>query len=178
MIARSRRIVALTAAAGMFGTFTLLGASAWAQPERGQQERQPEGRPGQPGQPGGPGQRGQTPSVEGGMKQMNGAMRRLKDQIGDASKNEENLRLIGDMQRGAVAAKNAKPKKLNDVKDAAEQAKKAEQFRRDLIKLTRSLLDIEQNILDGKNDVAKTQLDEVMKMREDGHKTFGVDEDD
>jgi hypothetical protein len=171
MAVRSNRIVALTIAVGMLGGLTLLGTTAWGQPDKGQQERQP-------GQPGGPGRGGQAPSVEGSMKQMNGAMRRLRDQIGDASKKEDNLRLIGDMQRGAVSAKNGKPKKLNDVKDEGERAKKAEKFRRDLITLTRKLLDIEQNILDGKNDVAKTQLEEVMKQRDEEHKYFGVDDED
>lgn len=175
MASRSNRIVSLTAAAGMLGAFTLLGASAWGQPERG---AQPE-RGGQPGerQPGGGPGRGAAPSVDAGMKGMNGAMRRLKDQIGDASKKDENLRLIGDMQRGAVTAKNAKPTKFKDIKDPAEAAKKGEEFRRDLLGLTRKLLDIEQDILDGKNDHAKALLDDVAKTRDAAHTKYGVDEE-
>jgi soluble cytochrome b562 len=111
------------------------------------------------------------------MKQMNGAMRRLRDQIGDASKKEDNLKLIGDMERGAVAAKNATPKKLRDVPEA-ERPAKAEKFRRDLITLTRKLLDIEQNIMDGKNDAAKKGLEELTKIRDEEHKYFGVDDED
>src|ERR1043165_4047218 len=95
MISRSSRIYSMTAAAGMLCAFTLLGTSAWGQPEK-QPERGPgERQPGGPGQPGG---RGAAPSVEAGMKGMNGAMRRLRDQIGDASKKDDNLSLIGRMQ--------------------------------------------------------------------------------
>ncbi len=109
------------------------------------------------------------------MKQMNRALKQLRGQLKDPSKREENLKLIGDMQRGAVGAKSAKPEHaLSEAKDEAAKAKIAADFRNDLITVVRKLLDAEEAIVNGKPDVAAAALDEVEKLRDKSHKQLGV----
>lgn len=174
-----RRTIALTLSAGLLGLATIAGTTnfASAQPpaERRQQPPGERGQPGQPGERRGPGQ--QAPSVEAGMKGMNRAFKQLEAQITDASKKDENLRLLGDMQRGCVSAKNAMPRKIQEMKDEAARTKAAEKFRRDLILMTKKLLDAETSLMDGKAEAAKATLSEVVKMRDVGHKELGVEED-
>lgn len=137
------------------------------------------GVPGGTGGPGGrgPGQRGEAISIEGAMKQMNGAYKRLKSVVADPAKAEESLRFIGDMERGCVLAKNQSPKKqLEAVEGDAAKAKKAEDFRRRLIALNQHLLQIELALLDKKFDEAKKLLDGVEGMEEKGHEAFAVKE--
>lgn len=171
---RSHRIVTAASIATL-ATCLALNIAA-AQPERpaspggGQPgDRQPERRGGER-RPG-----GEAPNVEASMKGMNRAVNALKESIGDASKKEANLKLIGDAQRGCINAKSGTPRKIADLKDDAAKAKASESFRRQLMAVARKLLDIEQQILEGKNADAKAALDEVVKMGEKGHEEFGVD---
>ena len=97
----------------------------------------------------------------------------------DTSKREENLKLIGDMQRGAVGAKSAKPERaMSEAKDEAAKAKIAADFRGELITVVRRLLDAEEAIVNGKPEVAAAALDEVEKMRDKAHKQLGVRDDE
>lgn len=168
---RSNRIIAAISIASVsVGIAVAFGQS-------GQPERQPPDRQGPPGrQPEGRGGRqGEPPNVEASMKSMNRALQQLRDQLGDASKKDSSLKLIGDAQRGCIAAKSGQPQQIAEMKDDAAKAKSAESFRRQLMALARKLLDIEQSLLDGKHDEAKAQLTEVIKMRDAGHAEFGVE---
>lgn len=167
-------------AAGVCVLAVAAGVLAWQPEGRAPRGQQPAGQPGQgdPRGPGGPGGgRGGAPSVEAGMKGMNRPLRQLSQQIGDASKKDENLRLINDMQRGCATAKGASlPEKYLKGDDAAK-AKLAGEFRSDLIKMMRLLLDIEEDIAAGKTAEASTKLKQVAEMRDHGHKEMGVKED-
>ncbi len=145
-------------------------------PEQKQEQRQEGQRPGGQGggRQGGP---GMTASVEGGMKGMNRALRTLKGQITDASKREDNLLLINQMQVACVSAKGGKlDEVLKDLKPE-EAAAKAKEFRADLISLMRTLLEVEENILNEKFDDAQKALDKAQAARDHGHKEFGVKDD-
>ena len=113
------------------------------------------------------------------MKLMGRSLKALKASAGDASKKEENLRLIGDMQRGAANAKGLPlPEKiLNAAKGDAERATLTLKSRTELMSLMRKQLDLEQAILDGKTDVATKLVAELAKAREDGHEAVGATED-
>lgn len=116
------------------------------------------------------------------MKQMNGALRRLKEQVGDAAKRDENLKIINDMQRGCVGAKGLPvPADVLGPKNPAgvlapndDAAKKTEGYHRDLIAAMRLMLDIETDLLDNKSDAAKAKLDALMKLRDEAHTRLGV----
>ncbi len=126
------------------------------------------------------GEGGQRGSVEGAMKGMNRAMKQLHASIADASKKDENLRLVNDMQRNCVVAKGlpVPDDVFKNAPDDAAKAKTREAIRRDLISVLRKLIEVEQSLLDGKTDAAKSTLDEVQKMREDAHKRLGIKDDD
>lgn len=143
----------------------------------------PKGQPGDrpqrgPGGPGGPGGREGFGS-EAGMKMMNRALKTLKGQISDASKKDENLRLVNEMQRGCVTAKGAtlRPDVLKRAKDEAEKVKWQQEYRTNLIAVLRKLIDAEQAILDGKGSDADKLLGDIGKTAEEMHKKMGVDED-
>lgn len=148
--------------------------------ERGQPaqrpERGPERGPGGGG-PGGPG--GRQASVEAGMKGMNRAARTLNSQISDASKKDENIRLINEMQRGCATAKGLPlPEEfLKDAKDDAAKAKLIAEYRADMIKMMRTMIDVEEAIIAGKIDQAKAGLDTIEKTRQASHKRLGVKEE-
>jgi hypothetical protein len=110
-------------------------------------------------------------SIGASMKLIANSFEKLHEQIGDTTKKDDNLRLINEMQRGAVNAK-AQPLPAEVLKHAASEAARTKLtvgYRRDLIALVRKLLDIETAIADGKTDAAKAQLDEAMKIGEAAH---------
>ena len=172
---KANRVLALTAAAGLLGVLTFSAATSLGQTGQPEAPRQPGPGGGQPGG-GRPGGRGEAPSVDASMKGMNRAIQQLRDQVADPSKKDACLKLINDAQRGCIGAKGGVPHQITDMKDEGARAKAADSFRRHLLTLARKLLDIEQNILDGKTDAAKAMIGEVVKMRDDGHKEFGVDD--
>jgi len=176
-----KRVFTVTLAAVTIGLATLAGSTASGQPEGKQPPvRQPEGKqPGEGRQPGRPGEGrggGQAPNVEGSMKGMNRAMKQLSEQIGDASKKEDNLRLIGDMERSCAQAKNGQPNKIRDMKDEAQRTKAMVDYRKHLIDLMRKQLELEESIMAGNTDAAKKQLEAIGKFAEEQHKALGVDE--
>jgi soluble cytochrome b562 len=140
---------------------------------------QPENRPAAPreGQPAerGPGRGGPRGTgtdfadVEQAMKALNGGMRALKNSIDDASKKADNLTTVTRMQHAAVYSKNRKPDHLKGG-DASLDA-----YRKTLIDLTRALLDLEAQILEGKTADAKATLAKLSEMQDKGHEKF-IDE--
>jgi len=135
----------------------------------------------QPGQPGRQGRErtGMPQNIEAAMKGANRAMRQLRAQITDASKKDENLKLIGDMQRNVVIAKNMPlpPDVREDVQGDA-RAKLQADYRSELIGVVRKLLDIEDDLMNGKGEDAAKVLDELQKERKAAHEKLGVHDDD
>ncbi|MBX3375963.1 MAG: hypothetical protein KF678_03045 [Phycisphaeraceae bacterium] len=174
---RSARLFSFAALAA--GTTLTVLSVATAQPERPSRPegrppegRQPEGRP--EGRPGGR-SGAEVPNVEASMKGLNRALQQLRDQVGDPAKKDACLKLIGDAQRGCINAKAGTPHQVADIKDEAAKAKAAESYRKHLIAVARKLLDVEQNIMEGKGDAARAGISELLKMRDAGHEEFGVD---
>lgn len=136
---------------------------------------QPENRQGA----GQPRRGGEGMSVEGAMKTMNRSLRQLRAVIGDASKKDDALRLVGDMQRGCLAAKSQPVPHdvLEGAKDEAAKSKLAGEFRHELIDLMRHLLDLEMLIDAGKTEEAGAKLTEIVKLRDHAHEEMGVREE-
>lgn len=165
----------------MVGAGTLWAVQPAEQPA-GQPQQRPERGPGGPGGPGGfPGSGGQgrQASVDAGMKAMNRAARALTTQISDATKKDENIRLINEMQRGCAMAKGLPLPEgfLKDAKDDAAKATIVGEYRADMIKIMRSMIDVEEAIISGKTAEAKAGLDSIEKLRQAAHTRLGVKED-
>lgn len=142
-----------------------------AQPPSGRQpgERAPRegGRP----QPGGPGGRGA--SIDGAMRTLNRAIRDITPNIADASKKEENLTSVWQMQLACVNSKRAKPEGIKgDAKPTVED------FRRDQMKLMAMLVELETAVMDGKTAEASKTLEKVVSFRDEAHRKYGVDDGD
>ncbi|MBL8760596.1 MAG: hypothetical protein JNL50_04770 [Phycisphaerae bacterium] len=145
-----------------------------AQPTQGQ-PGQPEGRqPGQPGerrgQPGGPGgpRAGGPQNAEGAMKGMNRAIRNLNRALDGTGTAEDALKTIAEAQAACAQCRMFKPEHAND------DAGKVADYRKRLIGVSRALLDIEEQLLAGKNAEAKAALEKIKSMQEDAHKAFDV----
>lgn len=175
-------------------SFALLaGATALAQSESKPADPAKQSEPGKQAEPGGGGAGGagggagrgrgrggagdaMPTSGEQAMRGMNRALRALQPNIADASKQEENLKAIGDMERNCIIAKSmplrADVKK--EVTEANGRARLSNAYRTELIKLARALLDLEQSVMDGKGEQAKTQLDAILKLRDASHEALGI----
>jgi hypothetical protein len=146
-------------------------------------------------------------NVEAAMKLMRRSLRQLRAQITDSAKRDENLKLIGDMERGCLSAKsmpvpdrhekeaegsrgsdhgssgdgtkpNEAPKAQSANTPSSDWAKTEEMYRGDLISLMRQLLDVEQDLAARKFDQAKADLDKVIATRKDAHKELNVKDKD
>lgn len=115
--------------------------------------------------------RAERMNVGDAMGLMGRSLGKLQEQIADAAKRDENLRLINEVQRGVVAAKGQPlpPGVLQHAADAAAKTKASETYRKDLIAVMRTLLDLETAIAEEKPDAAKAHFDEVMKMADAAH---------
>jgi len=170
-----------------------IGVLAFAQPAttpapknpqpRGEPERAPEApAPGQPGTqrrgPGGPGGPNAAPAnLEGAMKLLNGNLKRLKGQIADSTKKDDNLKLINEAQRGAVIAKGMDTTEaFAKQPDAAKRAKMNADYRPHMIQLVEHLLTLEKQIIADKTEDASKTLDLLKAYRTENHTAFGVED--
>lgn len=163
----------------VLGVMLCVGSAAVSQPAGGppggEQPRRQRG-------PGGDGREGRGASVEASMKGMSRAFRVLKTQIGDASKKEENLALIGEMERACVAAKSGRPggAMMKAAKSEAEKAAVLTTFRTHLIAIAHAMLDLETQVMEGKTQEAVASVEKIQKLRVEGHhemKEEGADDD-
>lgn len=144
---------------------TALGLAAWAgaqqpaRPDRG---------------------RDQLPSVEAAMRDMNRGMRQLRGALDDASRKEDNLRIINDIQRACLACKSQKVPQglLRDARDDAARARLAADYHAHLVTVMRTLLDLEMAVAQGKADEARARFTQLARDRDAGHKALGLGDDE
>jgi hypothetical protein len=141
----------------------------------------PAGRDGAPPREGGPrggrGQQGAPANLEASMKAMNRSVKALKGLLSDPAKKDEALKTVSEAQRACAACKAAPlPQKFTArAPDAEAKAKIEAEFRGDLRKNLRLLLDLEDAILAGKADEATAILAKVEGLRDHAHEELGVD---
>ncbi len=149
-------------------------------------------KPGQPGGegrrgPGGPDGRGGGGAGRGGdasslpqsikqsMMIMNRALKTLSAQAADASKKDENLKHVSDMQRGCLAAKALTPDKaVGREPDAAKKTEMSTSYRKNMILMMEHLLKLETAILEGKGAEAEKLIAVIAGIRDQGHFEFNV----
>ncbi|MBU3684293.1 MAG: hypothetical protein FGM39_09835 [Phycisphaerales bacterium] len=142
----------------------------------------PAGRDGAPPREGGPrGGRGQQgaagANLEASMKAMNRSVKALKGLLSDPAKKDEALKTVSEAQRACAVCKAAPlPAKFTEkAPDAEAKARIEAEFRGDLRKNLRMLLDLEDAILAGKADEAAAILAKIEELRDHAHEEMGVD---
>jgi len=97
--------------------------------------------------------------------------KQLQKQLNDPAQNASSLALVADLQQHTILAKNATPPKLPTVADA-DRPKHEADFRGMMLNLLRQELDLEEQLLDGKNEKAAATLKSIDEMQDQGHKDF------
>ncbi|MDZ4772483.1 MAG: cytochrome b562 [Planctomycetota bacterium] len=110
--------------------------------------------------------------LEGAMQALNGASKRMNKAL-----EKPDLALVAktavDMQKAVLAAKTEMPQKAGEISDAKEKAAFVLAFRKQMIAMQRSLLDLETLALDGKADEAKKLYGEaIAPLKKEGHAKF------
>lgn len=121
--------------------------------------------------------RAENIDVERVMKGMQRTLRNLRPTIADASKREDNLKMINQIERGALTSKLAGVPggMLAKAKTDAEKNEIIEKYRGGLISVVGALLDLEEQVVQGKGPDASATLDKVIKIRDESHKALGAD---
>ena len=112
--------------------------------------------------------KGDTP-LEDEMIAANKALKTLKTQITDASKNQLSLQLIQEMQQHFLAAKRMEPAR---AKKETDKAKFLADYHKAMINLMSEMLKLESAVVDNKNDEAAAILKNLNKIKSDGHDKF------
>jgi len=113
-------------------------------------------------------EKGATP-LEDEMIAANKALKTLKTQITDASKNQSSLQLIQEMQKHFLAAKGMEPAR---AKKESDKAKFLTDYHKAMINLMSEMLKLETAVVDNKNDDAAAILKGLTKIKSDGHDKF------
>ncbi len=109
------------------------------------------------------------------MKVVNKNLRTLKRQVEDASKKDENLKLIADSQKAIEASLKLEPAKTKDV-PAADKAAYLDKYKAQMNDLAKSFTELDAAVKAGKADDAKKVFEKLSEQKEKGHKDFAPDE--
>ena len=105
------------------------------------------------------------------MEAANRSLRALTRQIKDKSRNASSLTLIAEMQKHTLASKSMTPGGAA-TRPADEQPKYLTEYRQRIIQVLKTELDLEQQILEGKNDEAANTIKSLRQLEQQGHKAF------
>lgn len=177
---RTSLFPAIIAVAGLLASSS--NAVMFSQPAS---ERTLGSRSEQPEEPGrGPRRGGGRPdgigfSVGAAMKALNRGYRQLREQVDNPARRDDNLRIIGEMQRATVAAKQQPVPEdlLSRAPDAEARERLSAAYRTDLIATLRVLLDLEEAVAAGKTEAATEKLSALIRLRDRSHDALGVNED-
>ncbi len=112
------------------------------------------------------------------MESLKKHMKPLSQSIGDATKNEETLKHLMDMQGLTLESKKFDPPTAAALKDE-ERAKHVNDYQADMTKLLVELATMELEVRAGDNAAAQARVKSgLVKMREDGHDKFQGEEEE
>lgn len=112
--------------------------------------------------------------LEGQMKILARGMRTLGNQIGDPSKQQENVSLLESLKKAATDSKTLDPRKTQSIPEAKRAAFLAD-YRTDLDELNDALNQVEDAVKAGQYDKAKSLIGNVNSIKKEGHGKFKVD---
>lgn len=141
---------------------------------RGENGETPQGGPERPRGP--RGERG-APNLHNSMEQLQKVMDQVQSTIGDPAKGEETLTGLGRMIQFAGNSVTGQPKNMEE-QPADKRAAHKNAFRREMLMLTRQLVDIELLVLDGKHTEAAESFKKLPSTRDAAHEKFGGKEDE
>jgi hypothetical protein len=105
------------------------------------------------------------------MEAMGKAFKAIRGQVSDPTKNESTLQLVAELERHTLAAKSMTPRGAA-TRPTDERAKYLADFRTDLANVLRGELELEEALLDNKNDKAAEAVQTLADMMSEGHKEF------
>jgi hypothetical protein len=105
------------------------------------------------------------------MMAMDKAFRALNAQVKDAAQNAASLAVIAQMEAATVAAKDGMPP-LVAALPAADQAARLIEYKKEMTKLLRQELDLEDQLLAGDNAKAAETLAAMQATQQEGHRGF------
>jgi hypothetical protein len=105
------------------------------------------------------------------MEAMGKAFKAIRSQVSDPTKNESTLQLVVELERHTLAAKSMTPRGAA-TRPTDERAKYLADFRTDLANVLRGELELEEALLDNKNDKAAEAVQTLADMMSEGHKEF------
>jgi hypothetical protein len=105
------------------------------------------------------------------MMAMDKAFRLLNAQVKDAAQNAASLAAIAQMETATLAAKDGMPP-LVAALPAADQAARLVEYKKEMTKLLRQELDLEDQLLAGDNAKAAETLAAMQATQQEGHRGF------
>ena len=105
------------------------------------------------------------------MMAMNKAVMALTAQIKDPAQNPASLAAVAQLLAATVAAKEDMPP-LVAALPAAEQPARIVEYKKEMLKLLRQELDLEEQLLDGNNAKAAETLAAMQATQQEGHRGF------
>jgi hypothetical protein len=109
--------------------------------------------------------------LDGKMDSLNGAFRKLRRQISDATKNAESLKLVADIQRASDEAAKLIPAKAADLPES-ERAAFVSAYQAKMKDFTAKLGELEAALKAEQNEQAGKIVTALAAMQKDGHKEF------
>lgn len=130
-------------------------------PPEGRPEGKPEGR-----------EHHESGGLEGSMQMLQSDTKKL-DKALEKGDMDAVIKTTLEMQKAVHDGKTEMPEKAGTITDAKEKAAFVLGFRKQLISLEKSLLDLEVAALDGKTDDAKKIFNDTIKpMKKEGHAKY------
>jgi soluble cytochrome b562 len=109
--------------------------------------------------------------LEGKMDRLNGAFRKLRRQVSDATKNEESLALVAEIRRAADESLALAPAKAADLPEA-DRAKFIADYRERMKVFIENVGKLEAALKSGNNEEAAKMVAVLGAAQREGHKQF------
>jgi soluble cytochrome b562 len=106
------------------------------------------------------------------MEAINRDLQKITRNVKDAKKNDQSLAAVQDMQVHTVAAKAMTPTANAATRPEAERPAYIQEFRRQMVDVLHAELDLERQLLDGKNDDAAQTVKKLRELEKKGHKDY------
>jgi soluble cytochrome b562 len=105
------------------------------------------------------------------MSAISKAFKKLRTQVGDATKNEDSLQLVASIRKNVVESLTLVPEKTADL-PAADQTKFKTDFTAKMESLLGEVDKLESALKAGNNEEAKALLEVLGNAQKEGHKEF------